>query len=140
MRAFEYLAALRATTALLANVSRVDMSPLFLFFFLMATPTSFESFHLGRVSMAAVVATKVSSTLFCAAVLGGVIDVPGRVRDVPGGVRDVPGLVRDLRGGLVDWERGDWEEPMFPRTRAMATASVLALSFSFCLLTLWERA
>ena len=133
LRAFEYLAALRATTALLANVSRVDTSPLFLFFFLMATPTSLQSFHLGRVSMAAVVATKVSSTLFCAALLGGVIDVPG-------GVRDVPGLVRDLRGGVVDWEGGDWEEPMFPRTRAMATASVLALSFSFCLLTLWERA
>jgi len=83
--------------------------------------------------MAAVVATKVSLTLFCAALLGGVIDVPG-------GVRDFPGLVRDLRRRVVDWEGGDWEEPMFPRTRAMSTASVLVLSFSFYLLTLWERA
>ena len=82
--------------------------------------------------MAAAVATDVSSMKFYVALLGGVIDVPEGVRDFLGGLRE-------LCRGVVDQEGGDWEAPMFPRTRAMATASVLVLSFFSCLFTLFER-
>jgi len=81
LKAFEYQAALRADTALFANVSQEDWPPLFLFFLVMAVPTSLVLFHLGRVSMAAAVATNVSSMQFCAAVRRGVRDVLGGVRD-----------------------------------------------------------
>ena len=100
MRAFEYWSAMRARTALFAHILRVDTSPLFIFFLLVATPTSLVSFHLGRVSMDASVAMKVSSMQFCAALLEGVIDVPRGVRDVVRGAKE-------LRGGVVDQKGGD---------------------------------
>jgi len=83
--------------------------------------------------MAAAVATNVSSMQFCAAVCGGVMDVPPGVRDALGEVRDFLGR------GVVDLEEGHWEVPMLPRTRAIAIASVFTESFYYCLLTLSER-